>query len=180
MRAAPCRCRQASTLAQTPIPAVHGRSSKIPCDKKYWANKLELLCYLVLGFFSKLTTSTPTSHSILDLLDVSARNWERSSSEIVNPRSTMASSSSALKKGYLIAYNSASAIAWTTILGRVVAVLLLKGPHMVPLAVDNFARVTQTFATLEILHSILGSSYCLDVPSPCYYLVLLVFVQATR
>ncbi|KAK1765761.1 tyrosine phosphatase-like protein [Phialemonium atrogriseum] len=75
----------------------------------------------------------------------------------------MASSSSALKKGYLIAYNSASAIAWTTILGRVVAVLLLKGPHMVPLAVDNFARITQTFATLEILHSVLGI-----VPSPLF------------
>lgn len=71
---------------------------------------------------------------------------------------------SALKKGYLIAYNSASAIAWTTILGRVVMILLLKGPHLVYLGVDNFARITQTFASLEILHSILGSSPYPDRP----------------
>lgn len=64
---------------------------------------------------------------------------------------------SALKKAYLIAYNSASAVAWTTILGRVALVLYLKGPHLVHLSVDNFARTTQTFASLEILHSLLGS-----------------------
>jgi hypothetical protein len=64
-----------------------------------------------------------------------------------------------LRKTYLIVYNAASAVAWATVLGRVLAVLYLKGnPGSVPVAVDTFVRNTQTFAVLEILHSILGSS----------------------
>lgn len=61
------------------------------------------------------------------------------------------------KKAYLILYNSASAIAWATILGRVVLVTWWKGAPFVPLVVDNFARVTQTFAVMEILHALTGA-----------------------
>jgi very-long-chain (3R)-3-hydroxyacyl-CoA dehydratase len=61
-----------------------------------------------------------------------------------------------LRKSYLIAYNATSAIAWMTVLGRVIATFLLRGPTFVPAVVDNFVRNTQSFALLEILHSILG------------------------
>jgi very-long-chain (3R)-3-hydroxyacyl-CoA dehydratase len=69
------------------------------------------------------------------------------------------SNGSGPKKAYLILYNAASAIAWATILGRVVAVLGYKGaPFFVPLVVDNFARITQTCAIMEILHALTGAS----------------------
>ncbi|KAK3302261.1 tyrosine phosphatase-like protein [Chaetomium strumarium] len=68
------------------------------------------------------------------------------------------------KKAYLILYNAASAIAWATILGRVVAVLGYKGaPFFVPLVVDNFTRITQTCAIMEILHALTGV-----VPAPVF------------
>jgi very-long-chain (3R)-3-hydroxyacyl-CoA dehydratase len=62
------------------------------------------------------------------------------------------------KKAYLILYNAASAIAWATILGRVATVLLMRGPAFVPIVVDKFARTTQTFAVMEILHALTGLS----------------------
>lgn len=61
-----------------------------------------------------------------------------------------------LRKSYLILYNAASAVAWATVLGRVIAVFLLRGPTLVPVSVDTFVRNTQSFAALEILHSLLG------------------------
>ena len=63
------------------------------------------------------------------------------------------------RKAYLVAYNAASAVAWATVLGRVLGTLYLRGsPVFVPFTVDNFARVTQTFAVCEILHAITGTS----------------------
>lgn len=62
-----------------------------------------------------------------------------------------------LRKSYLILYNAASAVAWATVLGRVIAVFLLRGPTLVPVSVDTFVRNTQSFAALEILHSLLGA-----------------------
>ncbi|KAK0732824.1 tyrosine phosphatase-like protein [Apiosordaria backusii] len=68
------------------------------------------------------------------------------------------------KKAYLVLYNAASAIAWLTVLGRVVATLAYKGDtFFVPLVVDNFARVTQSFAVMEILHALTGI-----VPAPVF------------
>lgn len=61
------------------------------------------------------------------------------------------------KKAYLILYNAVSAIAWATILGRVAVVLGWKGSFFVPLVVDNFARITQTCAVMEILHALTGA-----------------------
>ena len=61
------------------------------------------------------------------------------------------------KKAYLILYNAASAVAWATILGRVAVVLGWKGAPFVPLVVDNFARITQTCAIMEILHALTGA-----------------------
>ncbi|KAK0722562.1 tyrosine phosphatase-like protein, partial [Lasiosphaeria miniovina] len=63
---------------------------------------------------------------------------------------------SVVKKAYLIAYNAASAVAWAAVLGRVAVVLAWRGAPFVPLVVDNFARITQTFAVMEILHAITG------------------------
>ncbi len=64
--------------------------------------------------------------------------------------------SSPIKKAYLILYNAASAIAWATILGRVVTVIGYKGMPFVPLVVDSFARTTQTFALMEVFHALTG------------------------
>jgi very-long-chain (3R)-3-hydroxyacyl-CoA dehydratase len=61
------------------------------------------------------------------------------------------------KKAYLILYNAASAVAWATILGRVAVVLGWKGSFFVPIVVDNFARITQTCAVMEILHALTGT-----------------------
>jgi very-long-chain (3R)-3-hydroxyacyl-CoA dehydratase len=61
------------------------------------------------------------------------------------------------KKAYLILYNTASAIAWATVLGRVAVVFGWRGAPFVPLVVDNFARITQTCAIIEILHALTGS-----------------------
>jgi very-long-chain (3R)-3-hydroxyacyl-CoA dehydratase len=70
-----------------------------------------------------------------------------------------------IRKSYLIAYNAASAIAWATVFGRVIAVFLLRGPSLVPVSVDNFVRNTQTFATLEMVHSLLGMYTIFLIPS---------------
>ncbi|KAK4165355.1 hypothetical protein QBC43DRAFT_32419 [Cladorrhinum sp. PSN259] len=67
------------------------------------------------------------------------------------------------KKAYLVLYNAASAIAWAAVLGRVAVVLGWRGPAFVPLVVDNFARITQTFAVVEILHALTGV-----VPAPVF------------
>ncbi len=61
------------------------------------------------------------------------------------------------KKAYLILYNAVSAIAWTAILGRVAVVLAWKGASFVPVVVDNFARITQTCAVMEVLHALTGA-----------------------
>ena len=71
-----------------------------------------------------------------------------------------------LKKSYLVAYNFASAIAWAAVLGLVIKALLLGGPPAVHLSVSNFTRVTQTFALLEVLHSLFGLSISLSPVSP--------------
>lgn len=63
---------------------------------------------------------------------------------------------SPLRKGYLVLYNAASAVAWAMILVRVATVYFNNGPGAVPLVVDDFARVTQTFAVMEIFHALTG------------------------
>ncbi|KAK4106378.1 PTPLA-domain-containing protein [Parathielavia hyrcaniae] len=79
------------------------------------------------------------------------------------------STGSGPKKAYLVLYNAASAIAWTTILGRVAVVLQWRGPFFVPLVVDNFARITQTCALMEVLHALTGV-----VPAPVFTTVMQV------
>jgi very-long-chain (3R)-3-hydroxyacyl-CoA dehydratase len=67
------------------------------------------------------------------------------------------------KKAYLVLYNAASASAWAIVLFRVVSTLLQhRDPSAVAPAVDTFARTTQTFAVMEILHALTGPS----PPSP--------------
>lgn len=70
-----------------------------------------------------------------------------------------------VRRSYLILYNAASAVAWATVLGRVIAVFLFRGPTLVPVSVDTFVRNTQSFAALEILHSLLGMYLSLLCPS---------------
>jgi len=70
------------------------------------------------------------------------------------------------QKAYLILYNTASAVAWATILGRVAVVFGWKGSFFVPLVVDNFARITQTCAVMEILHALTGTVSLLNDPQP--------------
>lgn len=73
------------------------------------------------------------------------------------PKSSSKSSGFGPRKAYLVAYNAASAIAWGTVLGRVAAVLAIKGAPLVPVVVNDFARVTQTFAVMEIFHALTGT-----------------------
>ncbi|KAK3939892.1 tyrosine phosphatase-like protein [Diplogelasinospora grovesii] len=76
-----------------------------------------------------------------------------------------------VKKGYLILYNAASAVAWLTVLGRVIGTLYVRdwNPAFVPIVADRFTRITQTFAVIEILHAIFGI-----VPAPVMTTVMQV------
>ena len=62
----------------------------------------------------------------------------------------------AVKKGYLSLYNVASAVLWSVVLGRTVAVAYLRGPSFVPIVVNEWTRYTQTLALMEILHALTG------------------------
>lgn len=70
---------------------------------------------------------------------------------------------SAPKRAYLVAYNAASALLWSVVLGRTVATLaangLETGPALVYPAVGEWTKWTQTLAALEIVHSVLGMLY---------------------
>ncbi|KAK1827784.1 hypothetical protein QBC39DRAFT_314200 [Podospora conica] len=75
------------------------------------------------------------------------------------------------KKAYLVLYNAASASAWSVVLFRVASTLLLtQDPTAVSPAVDSFARTTQTFAVMEILHALTGV-----VPAPVFTTIMQVF-----
>lgn len=67
---------------------------------------------------------------------------------------------SAPKRAYLVAYNGVSALLWSVVLGRTLAVLagngLDKGPALVYPAVGEWTKWTQTLAALEVVHSLLG------------------------
>ncbi|KAG6019051.1 hypothetical protein E4U41_003429 [Claviceps citrina] len=63
---------------------------------------------------------------------------------------------SALKRGYLILYNFASAVAWSVVLGRTIGLLYLGGPSAVYPGVGEWTKWTQSAAVMEVLHSLLG------------------------
>ncbi|KAI1433413.1 tyrosine phosphatase-like protein [Xylaria sp. CBS 124048] len=63
---------------------------------------------------------------------------------------------SPLKNGYLVLYNTVSAILWLTVLGRIVSVNVVSGPHLAYPAVGEFCKWTQTLAGMEVLHSLFG------------------------
>ncbi|KAH8894911.1 PTPLA-domain-containing protein [Thozetella sp. PMI_491] len=76
-----------------------------------------------------------------------------------------------VKKGYLALYNSMSALLWSVVLGRVVAVTYIRGSTaLVPVAVNTWTRNTQTLAVMEIVHAITGV-----VPAPFFTTVIQVF-----
>ncbi|KAI0199565.1 tyrosine phosphatase-like protein [Astrocystis sublimbata] len=64
--------------------------------------------------------------------------------------------SSPVKNGYLILYNAVSAILWLTVLGRIVAINVARGPTLAYPAVGEFCKWTQTLAGMEVLHSLFG------------------------
>ena len=74
---------------------------------------------------------------------------------------------SAPKRAYLVAYNAASALLWSVVLGRTAATLaahgLETGPMLVYPAVGEWTKWTQTLAALEIVHSVLGAN---SLPPP--------------
>ncbi|CAM1505310.1 Fc.00g109470.m01.CDS01 [Cosmosporella sp. VM-42] len=63
---------------------------------------------------------------------------------------------SALNKGYLILYNALSAVAWSVVLGRTIALYRTHGPQFVYLGVGEWTKWTQTVAGMEVLHSLFG------------------------
>ncbi|KAF2161324.1 hypothetical protein M409DRAFT_28361 [Zasmidium cellare ATCC 36951] len=66
------------------------------------------------------------------------------------------SAPSGAKAGYLILYNSVSALLWSVVLGRVVLILALHGYQAVYLGTGEFTKWTQTLAALEVLHAAIG------------------------
>ncbi|KAJ4304281.1 hypothetical protein N0V88_001894 [Collariella sp. IMI 366227] len=56
-----------------------------------------------------------------------------------------------------------------SLLGRVLVCAWYKGVPFVPLVVDNFARITQTFALMEVLHALTGV-----VPAPVFTTIMQV------
>ncbi|KAK0621156.1 tyrosine phosphatase-like protein [Bombardia bombarda] len=83
--------------------------------------------------------------------------------------SSRASAGFGPRKAYLIAYNALSAVSWAVLLNRVVGLLLTDGASAVSPAVERFARITQTFAAMEILHALTGV-----VPAPLFTTVMQV------
>ncbi|MCJ1249000.1 hypothetical protein MMC30_006221 [Trapelia coarctata] len=75
-----------------------------------------------------------------------------------------------LQTQYLILYNLVSAIAWASVLGRVLLLVPLVDFENVHGGVGQFAKWTQTAAVLEIVHSALGI-----VRSPLLTTVMQVF-----
>ncbi|OCK74535.1 PTPLA-domain-containing protein [Lepidopterella palustris CBS 459.81] len=71
-------------------------------------------------------------------------------------RQPVAASNSSLKTTYLLSYNFVSAILWLTILGRVVLLSVAGGAEEVYKSTEMFARLTQTVAVLEVMHSLFG------------------------
>ncbi|KAL5612645.1 hypothetical protein BROUX41_004260 [Berkeleyomyces rouxiae] len=61
-----------------------------------------------------------------------------------------------LKTTYLVAYNLASLVAWMTVLGRVVAILGLRGPVFVYSVAGEWTKWTQTLALMEVVHAMTG------------------------
>lgn len=64
-----------------------------------------------------------------------------------------------IKKTYLLAYNFTSAILWGLVLTRVVTIGAAQGLESgkVYEGTEEFARLVQTGAVLEVLHSLLGT-----------------------
>src|SRR5262249_32917078 len=79
--------------------------------------------------------------------------------------SKSSSEPSALKKYYLALYNFVSAVAWLTVLGRVVMLATMRGPSFVALGVADWTKWTQTMAGMEILHAALGTFLLRLLPS---------------
>ncbi|KAB8343172.1 hypothetical protein FH972_022762 [Carpinus fangiana] len=57
---------------------------------------------------------------------------------------------------YLIFYNAASLLAWSSILGRVILIVILAGLRHVYPSSGDFVKGVQTFALLEVVHSLVG------------------------
>lgn len=68
-----------------------------------------------------------------------------------NPAKPPSSSSA-----YLFVYNFVSSVAWATVLGRTLVFGAADGVEAVYPGVGRFARLTQTMACLEVLHSLFG------------------------
>lgn len=64
--------------------------------------------------------------------------------------------SSPIKTGYLILYNTVSAVAWSIVLARTISIATTHGPRFVVAGAGEWTKWTQTAAVLEILHSLLG------------------------
>ncbi|KAL9085144.1 MAG: hypothetical protein Q9159_004870 [Coniocarpon cinnabarinum] len=71
-------------------------------------------------------------------------------------QATQSSTTMALNRQYLIAYNGVSFLLWATLLTRVTRTLYYYGVSDVYNIVGDFARNTQSLALLEVVHSLMG------------------------
>lgn len=81
-------------------------------------------------------------------------------------------------QNYLLAYNAASALLWTAVLGRVTLLVPLVGITNVFGGVDDFVRWVQTLALAEVAHAAFGEfAFCFvracvcGMVSSCAFLV---------
>jgi very-long-chain (3R)-3-hydroxyacyl-CoA dehydratase len=70
--------------------------------------------------------------------------------------SRSASASTPTKANYLTAYNTVSALLWSTVLFRTLSTALTTSPNQVYPAIGTYVRWTQTLAALEVAHSVFG------------------------
>jgi hypothetical protein len=84
---------------------------------------------------------------------------------ITPPRPLRPLQSNSPKTQYLIIYNSASALLWLVVLGRVLALVPLFGFAKVYWGTGDFAKWTQTLALLEVAHAALGELRLAPFPS---------------
>jgi very-long-chain (3R)-3-hydroxyacyl-CoA dehydratase len=75
------------------------------------------------------------------------------------PKQPSSASASPIKTGYLVFYNTVSALAWLLVLSRTISIASSHGTSYVYAGVGELTKWTQTMAVLEIFHSLLGEPF---------------------
>jgi len=77
----------------------------------------------------------------------------------IDAQGSRTKTASTIKSRYLILYNALNASLWLVVLIRTVITIIQDGPGSTYDTVGGFTKWTQTIATLEIIHAVLGGIY---------------------